>query len=159
MVFDAFLNHIYVKRAIAAGIDLGIELLSGALGGYFGAMVAALVIVLHDVKPATTQKAIWMGMGFGFLFWMIAVSWVNRVLIQGMSRASIGKRLMSLEIISNGPLISWSVMMRNWVTGSLIGEVRVVSSVEHQDATVIPIQTAFASQEKPAASTDEKKAA
>jgi len=79
MYFDAFLNHIYVKRAIAAGIDFGIEVAAGFLGGYFGAMVAALVIVLYDVSPMATQKAIWSGMGFGFLFWSMAASLLNRV--------------------------------------------------------------------------------
>jgi hypothetical protein len=142
MFVDAFFNHVFVKRAIATGIDFSIEIAAGFLGGYFGAMVAALVIVLHRVSPMATQKAIWGGMGFGFLFWLITASWVNRVLIQGMSRASIGKRLMNLEIVSNGPAISWAVMMRHWVSGSLMGEVKVVSASDPMEvASVIQLQT------------------
>jgi hypothetical protein len=130
MFIDAFFNHIYVKRSLAAAIDFGIEVVSGILGGYFGAMVGALVVVLRNVSPMATQRAIWLGMGFGFLFFSIAVSWGNRVLIQGMSRATIGKRLMNLEIVSIGPAISWSVMMRHWLSASLFGEVTVVSSAD-----------------------------
>jgi hypothetical protein len=157
MFFDAFFNHVYVKRAIAAGIDFAIEVGAGLLGGYFGAMVAALVIVIYNVSPMATQKAIWSGMGFGFVFWMISASWLNRVLIQGMSRSSIGKRLMSLEIVSNGPAISWSVMMRHWVTGSLLGEVKVVASHSPQAvAQVIPFQSPKVAEKT---ASDEKKAA
>jgi hypothetical protein len=156
MFVDAFFNHVLVRRAIASGIDFTIEVAAGFLGGYFGAMVAALVIVLHRVSPAATQKAIWGGMGFGFLFWMLAASWVNRVLIQGMSRATLGKRVMNLEIVSNGPAISWSVMMRHWVSGSLMGEVKVVLIHESTEvATVIPLQPKKASP----AQEEEKKAA
>ena len=131
MFFDAiFLNNIYIKRIIAGMVDFGIELGGGLLGGYFGAMMAALVIVLNPVSPAATQTAIWSGMGFGFFFWAIAVSWVNRVLVQGMSRATIGKKIMDLEIISTGAPISWEIMMKHWMTASLIGEVKVVSSLD-----------------------------
>jgi hypothetical protein len=156
MFVDAFFNHVFVKRAIASGIDFSIELAAGLLGGYFGAMVAALVIVLHRVSPAATQKAIWGGMGFGFLFWLVTASWVNRVLIQGMSRATIGKRMMNLEIVSNGPAISWTVMMRHWISGSLMGEVKVVMADESSVmATVVQLQP-----KKPAQTeTEEKKAA
>jgi hypothetical protein len=156
MFIDAFFNHVFVKRAIASGIDFSIEIAAGFLGGYFGAMVAALVIVLHRVSPMATQKAIWAGMGFGFLFWLVTASWVNRVLIQGMSRATIGKRLMNLEIVSNGPAISWAVMMRHWVSGSLMGEVKVVfAGEESESATVIQLQPKKANPTQ----NEEKKAA
>lgn len=124
------LNNIYVKRIIAGTIDFSIELGSGLLGGYFGAMMAALVIVLQDVPPAATQKAIWTGMSFGFFFWCVTVSWVNRVLVQGFSRASIGKRFMELEIVSTGEPISWTVMMKHWMSATLIGQLKVVSSLD-----------------------------
>ena len=157
MFFDAFFNHVYVKRAIAAGIDFSIEVGAGLLGGYFGAMVAALVIVIYNVSPMATQRAIWSGMGFGFVFWMISASWLNRVLIQGMSRSSIGKRLMNLEIVSNGPAISWPVMMRHWMSVSLLGEVRVVASHSRDElAQVIPILPVKVVEKT---ASDEKKAA
>lgn len=120
----------YLRRFIAWAIDLGIELGGGILGGYFGAMTAALVIVLHEVSPVATQAAIWTGMSFGFLFWGLAVSWVNRVLIQGMSRATFGKKFMNLEIMSTGAPINWETMMKHWISASLIGKIQVVSSLD-----------------------------
>jgi hypothetical protein len=156
MFLDAFFNHIYVKRTIAASIDFSIEVVSGFLGGYFGAMLGALVVVLKNVSPAATQKAVWMGMGFGFLFWLIAVSWVNRVLIQGMSRATIGKRIMNLEIVSTGPAISWPVMMKHWLSVSLMGEVTVVASNDQTKiAPIIPLSPKTAAAED----SNKKKAA
>jgi hypothetical protein len=141
MIFDAFFNHIYVKRAIATGIDFTIECVGALLGGYFGAMVAALVIVMTEANPRITQKAMWTGMVAGFLFWGITTSWMNRVLIQGISRSSIGKKLMQLELVSYGAPISWKSMMRHWVTGSLISELTVVSSLETDKlAPVIPLK-------------------
>jgi hypothetical protein len=125
-----FITNMYARRFIAWAIDLGIELGGGLLGGYFGAMMAALVIVLHEVSPAATQAAIWTGMSFGFLFWGLAVSWVNRVLVQGMSRATFGKKFMDLEIVSTGAPINWESMMKHWISASFIGEIRVVSSLD-----------------------------
>ena len=145
--FNIF-NHIYVKRFFAASIDFGVEFGSALLGGYFGAMMAALVIVLGDVSPAATQKAIWTGMCFGFFFWGLAVSCLNRVLIQGYSRATIGKKYMNLEVVTTGSPISWEVMFKHWVTASFSGELRVVSSLDFTSvAPVISIHS------KPAVTT------
>ena len=158
MIFDAnLLNNTYVRRFVAGAIDLGIEVGSGFLGGYFGAMMAALVIVLHEVSPVSTQKAIWTGMIFGFLFWSFAVSWVNRVLIQGMSRATTGKKFMNLEIVSTGAPISWETMMKHWLSVTLIGEVKVISTFD-----VSKLAPVYSINTKPAAVTEEssdKKAA
>ena len=131
MFFDVnYFNHIYIKRVIAGAIDVSIELGSGLLGGYFGAMMAALVIVLNQVSPASTQTAIWSGMGFGFFFWAITASWMNRVLVQGMSRATIGKKMMDLEIISTGAPISWQTMMKHWISVSMVGDIKIVSTLD-----------------------------
>lgn len=141
MNFDAFINHIYFKRVVAAGIDFSIEVFGSLLGGYFGAMVAALVIVLKETNPMLTQKAIWTGMVAGFFFWGVAVSWVNRVLIQGLSRASIGKKLMQLEVISKGEPIDWKMMMKHWLTAGLAGELAVISILDAENlAPVIPLR-------------------
>jgi len=142
MIFDAiFFNNIYIKRIIAGVIDFCIEFGCGLLGGYFGAMMAALVIVLNPVSPTATQTAIWSGMGFGFFFWAIAVSWMNRVLVQGMSRATIGKKMMDLQIISTGAPISWEIMMKHWISASMMGELKVVSTLDLSKlATVYSIQ-------------------
>lgn len=140
-----FITNMYLRRFIAWAIDLGIELGGGILGGYFGAMMAALVIVLHEVSPAATQAAIWTGMSFGFLFWGLAVSWVNRVLVQGMSRATFGKKFMNLEIISTGAPINWETMMKHWISASLIGELEVVSTLD-----VSKLATVYSITAKPA---------
>ena len=143
MIFDANLSqNIQLKRLLAGVVDFGIEFGSSLLGAYFGAMMGALVIVLHRVPPAATQKAIWTGMVFGFFFWGITVSWMNRVLIQGMSRASIGKKMMNLEIISTGAPISWEVMMKHWVSATMIGEIKVVSMLE--TITLAPVYSIHA---------------
>ena len=115
--------------------------------------MAALVIVLGDVSPAATQKAIWTGMFFGFFFWGLTVSWLNRVLVQGYSRASIGKKYMNLEIISTGAPISWEVMVKYWVTASFSGELTVVST---QDVT--SIAPVYSIHSKPVESSDKKAA-
>jgi hypothetical protein len=46
---------------------------------------------------------------------VISISFVNRVLIQGISRASIGKKLFHLELTSPAEDLSWSRMMYRWV--------------------------------------------
>jgi hypothetical protein len=158
-------NNIHVKRFIAGTIDFGIEFGGGLLGGYFGAMMAALVIVLQEVSPAATQKAILTGMGSGFVFWYVIVSWVNRVLVQGFSRASIGKRFMELEIVSTGDPVSWAVMMKHWMSATLVGKISVVSSLDQTGmAPVLSIHSKPATTvgAMPAAASDEssdKKAA
>jgi hypothetical protein len=64
---------------------------------------------------------------------------------------------MNLEIVSNGPAISWSVMMRHWMSGSLLGEVRVVASHSRDElAQVIPILPVKVVEKT---ASDEKKAA
>ena len=142
MIPESISNNIYVKRTLAEAIDFSIAFGSGLLGGYFGAMTAALVIVLQDVSPTVTQKAIWTGMTFGFLFWSIAVSWVNRVLVQGFSRASIGKKMMELELISTGAPISWRLMLKHWISATMVGELKVVSTEDRSNlAPVYSIQS------------------
>lgn len=130
-------QSLWFRRILAAGIDFGVELLCGVMGSYFGAMVAALTMILHEVSPQATQRFIWTGMVSGFVFWYLSASWINRVLIQGISRASFGKRLMEIEIISLGAPISWSVMMRHWITAAMVGEIRVVSSRDRQNLAPI----------------------
>lgn len=144
-----------LRRFIAAFVDFFIEMGGGCLGGYFGAMLAALVLVLHEVTPEMTQKAIWTGMVSGFVFWSLSVSWINRVLIQGMSRASIGKKIMDIEIISVGEPISWKLMMQHWLSVSLLGPIRVVSSMDSSNlAQVYSIQQ----KSSPQSDTDKKAA-
>lgn len=119
-------ESLWVRRWIAAGVDVLVEMICGVMGGYFGAMLAALTMVLHEVSPQMVQRSIWTGMISGFFFWALSASWINRVIIQGFSRSSIGKKIMELEIVSFGAPISWKVMMRYWLTVSLSGEIRVV---------------------------------
>ena len=125
-----YLNHLYFKRAAAEIIDSSIELASGCLGGYFGAMVAALTVVLEGVSPHATQRAIWTGLISGFISWTLGSSWINRVLVQGISRSSFGKKIMNLEIVSTGEAISWTVMMKYWASASLFGPLKIVSSLD-----------------------------
>lgn len=147
-------HQLPLRRFLASMVDFVIELGGGFLGGYFGAMLAALVIVLNEVNPQTTQKAIWTGMISGFIFWGLSISWVNRVLIQGISRASIGKKIMDIEIISTGEPISWSLMMKHWVSASLWGPIRVVSSLDQQNLARV-----YSISQKPSESSSDKKAA
>ena len=156
MYFDTPLLRIYLKRFLAMTIDFFIEIMGGVLGGYFGAMMAALVIVLNDVSPSATQKAIWTGMVFGFIFWGLSVSWVNRVLIQGFSRSTIGKKLMDLEIVSMGAPMSWKSMMKNWLGFTALGGIKVVSSLDRSEAAQIH---SILEKSKIAQDADDKKAA
>lgn len=109
-----------VSKRIAAGmVDLSIELLGGALGSYFGAFVAALASTLGTSTPEEVQSSIWSGLGFGFAFWLLSVSFVNRVLIQGISRASLGKKIFGLEIVSSTSKYTWSLMIQRWLLSDI----------------------------------------
>ncbi len=87
------------------------------MGSYFGAMVAALVVALKNDSPSAMQASIWNGVGFGFVFWMFSISFLNRVLIQGVSRASIGKKLFKIEIVSAVGPLTWSMVTKRWLLG------------------------------------------
>jgi uncharacterized RDD family membrane protein YckC len=109
-----------VARRIAAGfVDFSLELGSGFLGSYFGAMVAALAVAMKNENPEMMQSSIWSGFGFGFVFWALAISFLNRALIQGVSRSSIGKKIFKLELISCHQPLTWSTVMKRWVLGIL----------------------------------------
>ena len=130
MEFETQNNElIFLRRMIASAIDTLISFCSGLLGGYFGAMLAALMVILNDVSPITTQRAIWSGMGLGFVFWGIGASLINKVLIQGISRASIGKKYMNLEIVSIGAPITWNLMFKRWLSAAFTSEIKVISSL------------------------------
>ncbi len=131
MFFDAQQsNKLYLNRFMASSIDFLIEWGGAFLGGYFGAMMAALVIVLHQVHATETQGAIWSGMVLGFLFFGMSISFINRVLIQGISRATIGKKMFDLEIVSTGAPINWNVMVKYWMSATFMGELKVVSILD-----------------------------
>lgn len=127
---DGFFYHIHLRRTAAAAVDFSIEGVAALLGAYFGAVLAALMVVIHAPSPQVTQGALGAGMLFGASFCFLIASWVNRVLIQGMTRASIGKKLMKLEIVSVGDPISWPVMMKHWVTMTIATKVKVVEMGE-----------------------------
>jgi uncharacterized RDD family membrane protein YckC len=96
-------------------VDFTLELWGGLLGSYFGAMVAALVTAMKASAPEQMEQSVRSGFGLGFAFWALSISMVNRVLIQGVSRASIGKKLFKLELISSGEPITWTTMLKRWV--------------------------------------------
>jgi uncharacterized RDD family membrane protein YckC len=96
-------------------VDFTLELWGGLLGSYFGAMVAALVTAMKTSAPEQMEQSVRSGFGLGFAFWALSISMVNRVLIQGVSRASIGKKLFKLELISSGEPITWTTMLKRWV--------------------------------------------
>ena len=106
-----------VFRKIGASlVDFIMEFTGGVLGSYFGAMVAALVTVMNqNPSPQVMQSSIKSGFGIGFVFWALGVSFLNRVLIQGVSRASIGKKIFRLELISTGDDLTWSKVTTRWV--------------------------------------------
>ena len=109
-----------LARRIAAGlIDFSLEIGSGLLGSYFGAMLAALVVAIKDQSPEIMQASIWNGFGFGFVFWSLSISFLNRGLIQGLSRSSIGKKIFKLELISCDQPLTWGVVTRRWVLSIL----------------------------------------
>jgi len=107
----------YGFRKIGASLVDGIiEFSGGMLGSYFGAMVAALVTVMNqNADPELMQRSMKSGFGLGFIFWALAISFINRVLIQGISRASIGKKLFKLELISGSAPLTWSRVVSRWV--------------------------------------------
>jgi uncharacterized RDD family membrane protein YckC len=107
---------------MATLMDATIEFFGGLLGSYFGAMVAALVTAMNqDAGAEAMQSSMRSGFGIGFAFWAISISLINRVLIQGISRASIGKKIMKLEIASSGAPLTWNRVALRWVlsVGSL----------------------------------------
>ena len=110
-------KNIHIRRIGAGIIDGIIEISGGLLGSYFGAMVAALVVALKSDSPAVMQTSIWNGVGFGFVFWMFSISFLNRVLIQGVSRASIGKKIMGIEIVSAVGPLTWGSVTKRWLFG------------------------------------------
>ncbi len=103
------------RRFAAAVLDWGIEFTGGVMGSYMGAMIAALVTAMKDAPAEQMQSSIWSGLGFGFVFWTLSISFLNRVLIQGVSRSSLGKKVFKLELISTQGELTWNVVMTRWV--------------------------------------------
>ncbi|MBU6153250.1 MAG: RDD family protein [Bdellovibrionales bacterium] len=105
-----------LRKLGASLVDFVMEFTGGLLGSYFGAMVAALVTVMNqNVNPQMMQSSIKSGFGIGFVFWALGVSFLNRVPIQGISRASVGKKLFKLELISSGTALTWSKVTGRWL--------------------------------------------
>ncbi len=111
------------RRSASSAVDFTLELWGGLLGSYFGAMVAALVTAMKASAPEQMEQSVRSGFGLGFAFWALSISLVNRVLIQGVSRASIGKKLFKLELISTGEPITWTTMLKRWVVS--VGSVSI----------------------------------
>ena len=111
--------NIVLRRMGSGVVDLAIELGGGLLGSYFGMMVAALLIAVKNEPAEQLQASMWNGLGFGFIFWALSVSFMNRVLIQGVSRASIGKKLFKIEIMSTAQPLTWTTMMKRWVLSTV----------------------------------------
>ncbi len=112
-----------LRRIGSSLVDGALELTGGLLGSYLGAMVAALVTVMHEEAAAETmQSSMKSGFGIGFAFWALSISFLNRVLIQGISRASIGKKLFHLELVSARDSMTWGRVTGRWVlsVGSLV---------------------------------------
>ncbi len=110
-----------MRRVFAASFDLGLELGGGFLGSYFGALIAALAITLRSENPVGIQSSIWSGMQFGFVFCFFAISIVNRIVIQGLSGASLGKKLFKLEIQARAGSLSWSMMFKRFLLSHVLG--------------------------------------
>ena len=106
---------VFARRLASAAVDWSIEFGGGILGSYFGAMMAALFIALKNEPAESMQVSMWNGLGFGFVFWGISVSFINRVMIQGLSRSSIGKKVFKLELISSGEPLTWTTILKRWV--------------------------------------------
>jgi uncharacterized RDD family membrane protein YckC len=105
-----------LRKIGSSVVDGALELTGGLLGSYFGAMVAALVTVMTpNVAPETMQHSMKSGFGIGFAFWALSISFLNRVLIQGISRASIGKKVFKLELTTSGEPLTWTRMTYRWV--------------------------------------------
>lgn len=108
-------GSLWWRRSASSAVDFTLELWGGLLGSYFGAMVAALITAMKASAPEQMEQSVRSGFGLGFAFWALSISMVNRVLIQGVSRASIGKKLFKLELISSGEPITWTTMLKRWV--------------------------------------------
>ena len=106
-----------VRRTLANLLDTTIELTGGVLGSYFGMVVAALLASTQTHTATEIQSSMWSGFGFGLIFWTLSISLLNRVLVQGISRATIGKKVFKLELISNGEALSWGTMIGRWMLG------------------------------------------
>ena len=96
-------------------VDWSIEVAGGLLGSYFGVMVAALLVAMRDGRADEMQSSMLSGLGFGFIFWTLSVSFLNRVLIQGLSRASVGKKVFKLELISTSHELDWATVIKRWL--------------------------------------------
>jgi hypothetical protein len=124
MSFDPQRNITITFRHLGSAILDGlIEISGGILGCYFGALVAALMTTLSSPQsaqnPEILQKSIWLGLGYGFAFWMLAVSFVNRVLIQGLSRSTLGMKVFELELISAEKPYTWNLVLYRWILSEI----------------------------------------
>jgi len=108
---------ILIRRTLASLLDCTIEISGGFLGSYFGMMLAALLVSANDGPAEQMQSSMWSGFGFGLVFWTFSLSFLNRVLIQGLSRSSIGKKFFDLELISVGKPLTWNTIIGRWVMG------------------------------------------
>ncbi len=108
-------QRIIARRMASAMVDWTLEIAGGLLGSYFGVMIAALLMSVQDQPGEEIQSSMWHGFGFGFIFWALSISFINRVLIQGVSRASIGKKIFKIELISSGVPLTWKTMVYRWV--------------------------------------------
>jgi hypothetical protein len=111
------LHGVLLRRTCATLLDTTIEISGGVLGSYFGMMVAALLVTVKDGPADQMQSSMWSGFGFGLVFWTMSLSFMNRVLIQGISRASIGKKVFRLELISTGKALTWNTILGRWMMG------------------------------------------
>ena len=111
----SFEKSLFARRIAACMIDYSLELAGGMLGSYFGIMVAALLTALKDAPAEQMTSSMWSGLGFGFVFWFLSVSFLNRVLVQGLSRSSIGKKVFKLELISTSQPLNWTTVTTRWL--------------------------------------------
>jgi hypothetical protein len=116
-------KNLWFRKISASAVDLTMDFTGGVMGSYFGAMVAALVTAMKSGAPEQMEHSVKSGFGLGFAFWALSVSFVNRVLIQGISRASIGKKLFKLEVISTDAPLTWTSVMSRWILS--IGSIAV----------------------------------
>jgi len=105
------------RKFLASTTDYFLEFAGGFLGAYFGALIAALWTTLHEPSSDMIAFAVRSGVGFGFLFWFTAISFMNRVVYQGITRASIGKELFGLEIVKVRGQFTWPSLIQRWVFG------------------------------------------
>ena len=140
MLFMSGENNILLAKRIGSMIvDASLEFGGGLMGSYFGAMVAALVTALRHHDPVVMQESIWRGFGFGFVFCSLAISFVNRVLIQGLSRASLGKKFFKIELVTSKPF-TWQLMISRWILAQVsmamggAGYIYMLFNPEHRTA-------------------------